>query len=121
MQPWSLTRVCCFTSRDPQELQQSKRAKRAVNAVQAEPADPALPGWRVERRTNDAGRSWKVYFGPNGERESTHAGARRAAARVATPPLPPPLPTGWTQHAGADGRAYYNNAMTGQAQWQRPF
>ena len=49
--------------------------------VQSLPPDPMLPGWSIEMRsTSESGRNWKIYHGPNGERESTRAGALRAAA-----------------------------------------
>ena len=88
--------------------------------MQPAPLDPMLPGWRIETRSNESGRSWKIYFGPNGERESTRAGALRAAARATAAPPPLPATPGWMQCMTPDGRAYYQNPATGQAQWTPP-
>ena len=82
---------------------------QSQTAVTASPADPALPGWSVETRSN-ATRTWKVYRGPNGERETTRASALRVAARNVAP----------QQHMSFTGRATYGNAGPGQWQWHPP-
>ena len=43
------------------------------------PEDPALPGWRVVKRKS-SGRSWKIFYGPNGERCDTRVAAVRQQA-----------------------------------------
>ena len=84
-------------------------SRQSHTAVTASPADPALPGWFVETRSN-AARTWKIYRGPNGERETTRASALRVAARNVAP----------QQHMSFTGRATYGNAGPGQWQWHPP-
>ena len=117
--------------------QQRREAAAAVQAAAATAgapttSHPQLPGWHIEEHVNTtSGRTWKTYRGPRGERASTYTAALRAhrAATSHVQPPPPPAqlssppapPTAWMQCMSPDGRPYYWNAMTGQAQWAPPY
>ena len=42
-------------------------AQKGAKAVNLVPPDPELPRWTIKEHTNEAGRKWKTFHGPNGE------------------------------------------------------
>ena len=83
-------------------------------------------GMKVEggdAQREEARDTWTV----RAHAESLHAPPPQPAPRAPpplphalSPPPPPPPPGAWSQYFTPDGRAYFNNAQTGETTWEAP-